>query len=192
MGHGRDNEKLNWERPGYKNRNSYPVTCVSWDYAKIFAQWLSEKTGRKYRLPSEAEWEYAARAGTSTMFHFGNRMTTKQANYSSWHDEPFSGARKESFWHGKPVNVNSYKPNKFGLYQMHGNVWEMVEDCYEFGYNLLPPDGLPYRRDACEKIVRKGGSWLELPWSLRSARREPAGKGWREQHVGFRVLLELE
>ncbi len=125
------------------------------------------------------------------MFHYGNRISTKLANFASWHEEPFSGARKGSYWLNRPAKVNRFKPNKFGLFQMHGDAWEMVEDCFNFGYRLLPPDGQPYLRDDCPKRIRKGGSWLELLWDLRSARRDPIEDHWREQHVGFRVVREL-
>ncbi|MCP5081578.1 MAG: SUMF1/EgtB/PvdO family nonheme iron enzyme [Alphaproteobacteria bacterium] len=189
---GRDNNKHSWRKPGFRQRNNFPVVCVSWVVAGRYVKWLSKITGKTYRLPSEAEWEYAARAGSSKMFSSGSRISVKVANFSSWHDQRFAGARKERFWHGKPVKVSKYRANKFGLYQMHGNVWEMVQDCFHSNLRLVPPDGQPYVRDGCQKRIRKGGSWLSLPWDLRSARRFAVGFAWREQNMGFRILRELD
>ena len=146
-------------------RGSRPVINVNWNEAKAYATWLSAQTGKSYRLPSESEWEYAARAGTETAYSWGNEIGVNRANCdgcgSQWDDEQTSP-------------VGSFEPNAFGLYDMHGNVYEWVEDCYVNTYTGAPSDGSA-RTSGCGSdvfwAVVRGGSWFVYPQYLRSASR---------------------
>ena len=169
-------------------RGRLPVFNVSWHDAKAYTAWLSQRTGRGYRLLSEAEWEYAARAGTRTPFWWGSSISTAEANYDgslTYGRQPKSAAR------GRPLAVDSFRPNPFGLYNLNGNVWEWVEDCWSFTYHGATTDGSA-RTDSrwCNNRVLRGGSWLNGPWHLRSANRGrdiPAG---RSDAVGIRVARD--
>ncbi len=159
-------------------RDTRPVINVSWNEAKEYAAWLTTKTGATYRLLSEAEWEYAARAGTKTRYAFGDTITKSQAQFS------------EGAWGsaGKTVEVGSFKPNAFGLYDMHGNVWEWVEDCYADNYNGAPTDGTPRKTIGdCVSRVLRGGSWSNNPNGLRSANRTGIQPVNRFGNNGFRL-----
>lgn len=155
-----------------------------------YVEWLSEKTGEPYRLLSEAEWEYAARAGTSTNFYFGDMISTAQANYDSSHDDELSvdkGSR------GKTTVVRSFPPNEFGIYDMHGNVFEWVEDCGHTNYEGAPRDGRAWTRDGnCAVRVIRGGSWFNHAPLLRSAFRGGSKVVQRFTHYGFRVARTID
>ena len=159
-------------------RGNRPVVNVSWKDAKAYVEWLSRKTGQGYRLLSEAEWEYVARAGTETAYHFGSRISPGQANYSR------SG-------HGKTVPVGSYPSNAFGLHDVHGNVWEWVEDCYNKSYRGAPSDGSAWKSGDCSGRVLRGGSWYDQPRYLRSANRYGYDAGIRNDYNGFRIARTL-
>ena len=165
-------------------RDKRPVINVSWHDAKAYAKWLSNKTGRHFRLPSESEWEYAARAGTETKYSWGNAINCSQARYGHYKGD----CGNES----KSVSVGSYSANAFGLYDMHGNVWEWVEDCYHDSYNGAPANGSSWTAGSCDYRVRRGGSWLYEPGSLRSANRnwEPPGKR-NFYYCGIRIAQDL-
>ncbi|NKB15946.1 MAG: formylglycine-generating enzyme family protein [Sphingomonadales bacterium] len=166
-------------------RGNQPVMRVSWDDAKQYVEWLSRKTGNIYRLLSEAEWEYAARAGTTTPFSTGPTITTDQANFDG--DYTYSGSAKGKDL-GKTIEAGSFKPNAFGLHDMHGNVWEWVEDCYQKdGYQRTPSDGSPLATGDCSRRVLRGGSWNSYPRFLRSADRYGDRTGYRVNNYGFRV-----
>ena len=171
-GHRPDDE--GW---GGENR---PVINVSWEDAKAYVGWLSGKTGEGYRLLSESEWEYVARAGTTTMYHFRSSISSGEANYYE------SG-------HGKTVPVGSYPSNAFGLHDVHGNVWEWVEDCWHGDYRGAPSDGSAWVTD-CDSDIRvlRGGSWYLKPRSLRSAFRNWGTSGDRISLIGFRVARTLD
>ena len=169
-------------------RGRLPVINVSWNDAKAYAAWLSKKTGKTYRLLSEAEWEYAARAGTTTPFSTGRTITTDQANFNG--NFTYNGSRKGQY-RQKTVSVGSFPANAFGLHDMHGNVWEWVEDCYHDSYNGAPSDGSAWIARNCSRRVLRGGSWSGSPWFLRSAFR-----GWdftifRLSNNGLRVARTL-
>ena len=131
-------------------RGRRPVINVSWDEAKDYVEWLSSETGATYRLPSEAEWEYAARAGTANKYSWGNEIGANRANCQNDH----CGDQ----WK-RTAPVGSFPPNGFGLYDMHGNVWEWVEDCWNGSYAGAPADGDAWRSGDCAKRVLRGGSW---------------------------------
>lgn len=165
-----------------------PVIRVSWHDAQAYARWLSRTTGYTYRLLTEAEWEYAARAGTTTPFSFGATISSSQANYDG--RDRFDGGEKSQY-RGETIPVGSLPPNSFGLHDMHGNVMEWVEDCYEKSYSGAPKDGSARSSGSCEKRVLRGGSFRDEPYLLRSAARMtfvPTGREWR---VGFRIARAL-
>jgi formylglycine-generating enzyme required for sulfatase activity len=186
-----------WKNPPiFAQQNDHPVICVSWFDANSYLAWLSRKTGKRYRLPSEAEWEYAARAGVTGVWPWG--MNAKDAcGFANVSDEA-SRRRTEFSWEfhqcddGYPFTapVGSFQPNAFGLQDMLGNVWEWVEDCYIRGYENAPADGAPRQSDTCEERVLRGASWLSRPVDTRLAargRNDPKGRFYA---VGFRVVRE--
>lgn len=158
-------------------REQWPVINVSWADAQVYAAWLSQKTGKPYRLPSEAEWEYAARAGTKTRYTAGDHITSSDAN--------FYGML------AKTVKVGSYAPNAWGLHDVQGNVSEWVEDCYHKSYVGAPADGRPWIDDKCTSRVVRGGDWLIGPSNLRSAYRNYGEPRFRDSSFGFRVARTL-
>ena len=161
-------------------RDNRPVTNVSWDEAKIYSAWLAKQTGKPYRLLTEAEWEYAARAGNPGRYSFGDDET--QLDKYAW----FS---KNSDGRTQPVGTK--KPNAFGLYDMQGNVWQWVEDCYEESYSGAPMDGSAVTSTACSRRVLRGGSWSGEPDHLRSTNRNGFITLFRIGNVGFRVARTL-
>jgi formylglycine-generating enzyme required for sulfatase activity len=176
---------LNPDPSRFKGGNR-PVECVSWHAAVEFCQRLSKQTGRDYRLPSEAEWEYACRAGTTSPFSFGETITPELANYDgnyTYGSGPKGISREET------TPVGSFSPNAFGLYDMHGNVWDWCEDWWHESYAGAPPGGTPWITGGDESYrVLRGGSWVNNPGSCRSADRswfEPVG---RYNFIGFRVV----
>jgi len=170
---------LKSRRPGDRKwgRGRRPVINVSWDDAQGYCRWLTVVTGKHYRIPTEAEWEYACRAGTATPYATGDSMTGKQAR----------------FYHsGGPVEVGSYPANAWGLHDMHGNVWEWCQDEWHESYDRAPDDGSAWEENATggRRVVR-GGSWLSGPQDLRSAGRGGNSTGDRVSCIGFRVAREL-
>ena len=180
-------------RPGDRGwgRGRRPVMNVSWHDAQQFVRWLSRVTGKRYRLPSEAEWEYAARAGTRTAYPWGTRASHTYANYGK--DECCGGhaAGRDRWIHTAPVG--SFPPNRFGLYDMQGNVWEWVEDCWHRTYRGAPVTGRAWLSGGnCRERVYRGGSWDRYPQVLRSAYRFKYLAGWRSGgEIGFRVSRTL-
>jgi formylglycine-generating enzyme required for sulfatase activity len=162
-------------------RGRRPVIIVSWDDAQAYVKWLAGKTREPYRLLSEAEWEYACRAGTTTAYSFGDTISKKQAQFSegSWGSA------------GGTVKVGSFPPNAFGVHDMHGNVWEWCEDCWNDNYNGAPADGLAWTTGNCAGRVLRGGSWSSGPGYVRAARRIGSISGDRYNYVGFRVARTL-
>jgi formylglycine-generating enzyme required for sulfatase activity len=160
-------------------RGNRPVISVSWEDATSYTSWLSRKTGHSYRLPSEAEWEYAARAGTTTRYHFGNSISSSQANY---------GGNKD-----KTVPVGSYPANAFGLHDVHGNVWEWTEDCWNGGYAGAPSDTNVRKAGDCYRRVLRGGSWVNYPWDMRATFRGwlVVGIDFSSYGNGFRIARTL-
>ena len=165
-------------------RGRQPVIHMSWVDTQEYVEWLSRKTGKPYRLLSEAEWEYAARAGTQTRYSFGNRISRKQANY-----DPDS-----SRIIGKTDRVGSYPPNRFGLHDMHGNVWEWVQDCWNDSYAEAPDKGEAWLSGNCYHRVLRGGSWFSDSGNLRSADRYwgPIRGRVEGGRRGFRVARALD
>jgi len=171
-------------------RGRRPVIEVSWDDAQGYVKWLNGKTGKRYRLPSEAEWEYAARAGTTTPFSTGACIHTDQANYDGNYDYNNCGA-KTGVYLQKTQPVGSYPANPWGLYDVHGNLWEWAEDCWNDNYQGAPTDGSAWRHGNCSQRVLRGGSWVSVPGGLRCADRIRGGAGLRDYGVGFRLARTL-
>jgi len=174
------------EKPKDENwgRDKRPVINVSWEDAVAYCQWLSEQTGKEYRLPTEAEWEYACRAGTNTPFHTGNCISTDQANYNG--NYPYSGCPKGEY-RNKTVPVDSFEPNPWGLYQMHGNVYEWCSDWYAKNYYQQSPDIDPTGTKDASAHVLRGGSWGYNAGYVRAANRLRFEPGDRYDSVGFRA-----
>ena len=167
-------------------RRDRPVINVRWFHARQYVDWLSRRFGQPYRLLTESEWEYAARAGTTTPFHTGETITPRQANFDC-------RGYTCSDYRGKTVPVGSFAPNGFGLYDMHGNVREWVQDCWG-SYSTAPSDGRA--RDGCDRwttlSVLRGGGWNDWHAAVRSASRRPANTGEYWIDIGFRVARTLD
>ncbi len=171
-------------------RGKRPVINVSWKEANAYLAWLSRKTGKPYRLPTEAEREYAARAGTTTPFWWGSSITSEQANYNGTYIYGDAGVRGEL--RGQSVPVDSFLPNPWGLFQMHGNVSEWTQDCWHDNYYTDPPtDGSAWTSPDCKLRVRRGGSIGSPPQVLRSAARLSGPQDNGQPFIGFRVVRPL-
>ena len=181
-------------RPGDEGwgRGYRPVINVDWEEARAYARWLSEQTGRSYRLPTEAEWEYAARAGTTTEYSWGNRASHEQANYGT--DECCSGLVQGSDRWEYTAPVGSFPANGFGLYDMHGNVFEWTQDCWHQSYDGAPTNGQAWEGangGDCDVRVARGGSWSHGPLSVRPATRAFTSVSNRHFVGGFRLVQDL-
>jgi serine/threonine-protein kinase len=166
-----------------------PVVNVSWGDALAYLRWLSRRTGRDYRLPTEAEWEYAVRAGSGTRFHTGPCITSAQANFDGRRpigDCPQSGAVQRT------MPVASYPENAFGLFDMHGNVREWTRDCWNDNYLGAPSDGSAWLTGDCSRPVIRGGSWRGSERAARSANRTRPSGSFTDAQTGFRAALDLE
>ncbi len=177
-----DRPGFGWRNPGFEQSDQDPVVCVSWGDAQAYAVWLSAETGETYRLLSGSEWEYAARAGTTGRFHFGTSIPDNTANYSpaSW-----------DIRH-RTVRVGSFPANGFGLHDVHGNVFEWVEDCWHGSYAGAPADGSAWSVGGdCSRREIRGGSWHNSGGLLRSAARSHFDSGGRTNDTGFRIARTL-
>jgi formylglycine-generating enzyme required for sulfatase activity len=198
-----------WRNVRFAQDDSHPVVCVTWADAQDYVRWLSQRTGHTYRLLTEAEWEYAARAGTTTAFPWGTSASHEFANYGA--EEHFKGlATGRDKWEFTSP-VGSFPPNAFGLYDMQGNVLQWVQDCYA-SYAGLPADGAAYETsirltegmfpfmagtESCAYRMARGGDWADPPRMIRSAFRNLAPppnvtlEAYRSAGVGFRVARTL-
>ncbi len=177
-------EKPSWRSPRFDQGDDHPVVCVNWNDATAYAHWLSKSTGRAYRLLSEVEFEYAARAGTTTQFWWGNAISTSQANYDN--TLTYVGGAKGAFLE-KTMPVQSFQPNPWGLYQVHGNVWSWTQDCLNDSYKDASTDGSAWTSGDCERRLIRGGSWLNNPEGLRADRGAWNYSYHRNLTDGFRV-----
>ena len=179
-------------------RGSRPVINVSWEDAQEYVRWLSRETGQRYRLLSEAEWEYVARAGTQMARYWGE-SESGQCRYGNGYDR--TGHAELEYGYSEPVTCSDgyvhtapgglFEPNAFGLYDVLGNVWEWTEDCWNESYSGAPPDGSAWRSGDCSRRVLRGGSWFSAPRDLRSAFRFRYSAGNRFSHFGFRVARTI-
>jgi formylglycine-generating enzyme required for sulfatase activity len=166
-------------------RGQRPVTGISWNDAKTYLAWLSRKTGKPYRLLSEAEREYATRAGATTSFWWGSSISTGLANYNPI--DLFGGGPINEY-RMQTLPVDNFELNPWGLAQVHGNIWEWVEDCLHETYTGAPSDGSAWTTGNCGSLmIRRGGSWFVFPQDLRSAKRGLGDANDRLTDVGFRV-----
>lgn len=191
----------NWTRPNFHQRDDHPVVCISWDDALAYAAWLNSQVNSKletvgstgpYRLPSEAEWEYAARAGTTTPYYWGNEISRSAVNYGPDELRFLPVARGEDRWkYTSPVG--SFPPNPFGLFDMAGNVWQFTQDCWHDSYAVAPADGTAQTDGKCDERVVRGGSWFKPPMGERSAKRgQGKSSDLKGNHeIGFRVVRDF-
>ncbi|WP_076792423.1 formylglycine-generating enzyme family protein [Chlorobium sp. KB01] len=173
-----------------KSEDNHPVVFVSWNDAVAYCNWISQHTGRKFRLPTEAEREYACRAGTTTPFNTGQNLTTERANYNGQNP---SGSKPKGAYRENTVAVNSFAPNAWGLYNMHGNVWEWCSDWFDPAFyeqckaagTVTNPDG---PEDGSRRVLR-GASWFDFEEHCRSAYRIGGAALARNPNVGFRLVF---
>lgn len=181
-----------WQNPGFAQTDRDPVVCVSWRDAQAYIAWLNSKvhrtepvssTGGPYFLPSEAEWEYAARAGMNTAYWWGDSIGINNAVCDGCGSQ----------WDNKrTAPVGSFRPNPFGLYDMAGNVWEWMADCWNANYTGAPRDGSAWMTGDCGQHALRGGEWRGEPWHLRSASRTRSSSDESASFVGFRVARVLQ
>lgn len=209
--HDGSNAEATWKHLGFEQQDDHPAVCISWFDAQDYVQWLSRVTGHRYRLLTEAEWEYAARAGTTTVFPWGAEARRDRANYGN--DRCCSGlaVAQDRWTYTSPVG--SFPPNAFGLSDMAGNAMQWVEDCVSDSYADLPSDGSAYRRavplklaafpqldgqSSCAFHIFRGGNWGDTPEMIRSAARNfgpPPGstlQKYRSAGGGLRVARSLD
>jgi formylglycine-generating enzyme required for sulfatase activity len=184
-----------FRQPGFDVTGSHPVVCVSLHEAQAYAAWLARRTGKPYRLPSEAEWEYAARAGTTTSYSFGidEGQLCDHGRFADLGSQfPWrGGCRSDQVTYG-PLPVGTLKANAWGFFDMHGNAWEWVADCWTPNAREIPADASAFTRaGACEIGVVRGGGWAAEYRKLRSAQRAPMPATSRLYHTGFRVAVSL-
>lgn len=188
-----------WRKPNFAQTGAHPAPCLSWDDAKAYLAWISKKTGKTYRLPSEAEWEYAARAGSAARFHFGE----DDKDYCRHGNGVDATARAEvpgaAAWSALPCRdgyaftapVGSFLANAFGLHDTHGNVFEWAEDCWNDDYKGAPADGAAWLNGDCAQRVQRGGAWGYPRDYLRIAVRGRQPQGYRYINAGVRVAREI-
>jgi formylglycine-generating enzyme required for sulfatase activity len=190
-------QTITWRNPGLTQADSHPVLCVSWNDARSYAQWLSKKTGRRYRLPTEAEWEYAARAGSVSARYWGEEPVqacqfanvADQSRFQTW---GFGQKHECTDGHYYTAPAGGYAPNRFGLYDMLGNAWEWTEDCWNASYAGAPADGSAWLTGDCAQRVARGGSWTTVPRFARSASRHKNSADHRDNLTGFRLARTVE
>lgn len=194
-----DRMVADWRNPGFPAivSDDQPVTCVDWSEAHAFAAWLSHKTGHTYRLPTETEWEYAAKAGTRTLRYWGDDpdegcdyantfdLTGRDAYPLAW------GTAQCRDGQADLAPVGQFRPNAFGLYDMIGNVWEWVEDCSSKSYVGRPKDERAWVWEGCERRIQRGGSWMTAPARNRSAYHGDGRPEDRAVFFGVRLVREI-
>jgi formylglycine-generating enzyme required for sulfatase activity len=177
-----------WQSPGFAQDDHHPVTCIDLNAAKVYAAWLSIKTGKSYRLPSETEREYATRGGTTTPFWWGSSISSDLANYNGTLAHA-QGSKGE--WRQRTVRVDSFRPNAWGLYNVHGNVWDWTDDCWNESNAGNPADGSARTSGDCVWRVARGGAWNYSPNYLRAAFRYWNLPHNRSGAQGMRVVRML-
>ncbi len=188
----------NWRDPAYRQGDNDPVVCMGWHDATGYVEWLARKTGKPYRLPSEAEWEYMTRAGTTTA-RFWGEDSAGACRYANVHDatsKSVNGFSVEAHdcddGVAQTAPVGRYQPNAFGVHDTLGNVWEWTADCWNESYTGAPADGSTWTTGECDRRVLRGASWVFRPAYVRSARRGADPPDYRSNGNGFRVALSLE
>ncbi len=183
----RSGNNQTWKNPGWNADDDHPVVCVSWNDAVAFCKWLSAKEGKKYRLPTEAEWEYACRAGTKTATYFGDSLSSTQANFDG--NQPYNANPGPYLRRG--TKVGSYASNAFGLHDMHGSAWEWCQDFYQANYYKDSPRDDPQGPASGTSHPIRGGGWFRSGQDCRAAKREayPPTSIWN--NTGFRVVCDI-
>lgn len=189
--------ETNWRNPGFKQTDSHPVVCVSHNDARAYIRWLNKKTGKRYRLPTEAEWEYAARAGSTTKYAFG-KGGADYCRYVNAADKAYRKAfPKEKYGyscddgHAHTAPVGSYPANKWGLHDMYGNAWEITGDCWHDNYKGAPTGGSAWLEENCDTGVIRGSGWDGNPFNLQAGfRLFRSNTVGGSNSVGFRLVLE--
>lgn len=198
---GEQRKDRHWREPGFAQTDTHPMVCVSWNDAMAYAQWLSQRTGLNYRLPSEAEWEYVARAGSRTSRFWGNEANAECA-YANAADQALKRRYPDYAWPVVTCNdgvihtapAGSFIRNAFGLSDMLGNVWEWVSDCYQENLVSVPADGTAWDGadgEACAGRMIRGGGWFGTPDDLRSSDRDRLNPDDASVDVGFRLARDL-
>jgi formylglycine-generating enzyme required for sulfatase activity len=201
---GDSHKEIYWDNPGYEKEDDFPVSCVSWIDVQIFIRWLNQQEEATYRLPTEAEWEYSCRAGTTTAFNFGNEISTDLANHLDRsladyvENYRLAALDPNAKLDLRPCSVASFAPNAWGLYDMHGNLWEWCQDkcnvdeekAYFWVDTCLNGIKDPVSKNGSRQMVR-GGSWNYYPSFCRSAHPIAYDKNERYNYVGFRLLQEI-
>jgi formylglycine-generating enzyme required for sulfatase activity len=190
---------VTWRNPGFPQRDDHPVVCVSGEDAEAYAAWLSRKTGHRYAVPNEAQYEYALRAGTTTAFFWGDDRDARACEYSNQPDldqgAAMAGAPsgpdyrfqcRDGYAWTSPVG--SFKPNSWGLYDMQGNIWEWTADCLNDNYQGAPSDGSTWRSGDCDGRMSRGGSYGNAVFSTYAGVRAPRYVGYVGHSWGFRVV----
>jgi formylglycine-generating enzyme required for sulfatase activity len=185
--HGKSAQR-DWRSPGFAQDDRHPAVCVSWHDAKAYVAWLASTTGKRYRLLSEAEREFVARAGSTTPFWWGSAISTNQANYDG--RIVYAGGPVGE-WRNATLAVDSFLPNPWGLHNVHGNVWEWMEDCWNETNAGNPGDGSARSSGDCKLRVVRGASFNNAPHTLRAARRERELADNRVVSFGFRVARDF-
>jgi formylglycine-generating enzyme required for sulfatase activity len=175
-----------WRNPGFAQSDNNPVVCVSWDDATAYVGWLSKWTDNPYRLLTEAEWEYVARAGTTTHYFWGDDEVNAGEEHAHCQD-----CNKRAPAPRGTAPVGSFKPNMFGLYDMAGNAAQFVQDCDHNDYRGAPTDGSAWLSGACKRRAIRGGSWLSQSYDVRSDRHFLPPEIGRSFDTGFRVARTL-
>ena len=187
-----------WRNPAYDQTDAHPVVCVRRVDAEAYVRWLSRETGQRYRLLSEAEWEYVARGGTSTARYWGEGEAG-QCRHANGADRALKRRYGDWKWtlvscddgYAHTAPAGTFSPNGFGVHDVMGNVWEWVEDCWNGDYTGAPSNGRAWESGDCSRRVLRGGSWYSGPRYLRSANRIRNPAGYRNSGVGFRVARTL-
>jgi formylglycine-generating enzyme required for sulfatase activity len=187
----------NWRSPGFEQAENHPVVCVSYNDALAFIEWLNQETGYLFRLPTEAEWEYVAHAGSRSVYPWGDDAVYGCARANVADRNAWPGYEKSPFGridcndgYAFTAPVGSYAPNRFGIFDMSGNVWEWNADCYQKSYSGASNDGSAFNAPQCRLRVFRGSSWMNSAKSVRSSNRSKNGESDRLNTVGFRLALD--
>lgn len=177
-------------------RGNMPVINITWEDASGYVHWLSQQTGHTYRLPTEAQWEFAARAGSDSTYFWGTDVN--QACFYANVADSTAGTSHDAWLqvncedgYSGPAPVGQFSSNPFGVHDLIGNVYEWVQDCYSDNYEVLPTDGRAHENSYCRKRVARGGGWSSPSWHLRASHRQAFPENERRQTLGFRVVREL-
>ena len=191
----RYSNEFSWENPGYFQEDSHPVVCISWIDVQNFVQWLNLKSPHVFRLPTEAEWEYAARAFSTSTYYWGDDpmglcIHANAADNQTLKQFPTFKSNDCDDGYLVTSPVGNYLPNPFGLFDIYGNAWEWTQDCWNSSYKQAPKDGTAWLTGVCDKRIYRGGGWGDTPRFARSSLRNVAKKNERRDDIGFRLAYD--